>query len=197
MNREELCGQISLYGAPEERRHALPVDALLQEVIAQARALHIPVSEHILPHVRINKRAMGRFGACFANRRDGTFLIEISDVLVTAAEQACRQTLAHEVLHTCYGCQNHKKRWHHYADMMNTAYGYRIKRTDSPERLGVERKDVVRYLVRCTSCGMEVPRARRSRLVAHPEEYRCAKCGGHLKVKTPHGGGKRNDEGTL
>ena len=166
----------------------LPVDTLLQSVIAQARALRIPVSEQIQPHVRINRRATGRFGACFANRRSGTFQIEISDVLLTATEEACRQTLAHEVLHTCYGCQNHKKRWRHYAELMNRAYGYTIARTDSPERLGVAKKTVVRYIVRCTRCGAEIARARRSRLVDHPEDYRCARCGGRLALRTPEGG---------
>ena len=181
MEREEVQGQLSLYGTG--RKEPLPVDRLLQKVIAQARALNIPVSEHILPGVRINRRATGRFGACFANRRSGTFLIEISDVLLTASQKACCQTLAHEVLHTCYGCQNHKKRWHRYADMMNRAYGYTISRTESPERLGVEGKSVVRYVVECTQCGAEIPRARRSRLVEHPEDYRCAKCGGKLTLK--------------
>lgn len=190
MEREEVTGQLSLYAnqKSEQEKGPWPVDELLQEVVAQARALNIPVSDQIQPHVRINRRAMGRFGACFANRREGTFLIEISDVLLTAEKKACCQTLAHEVLHTCYGCQNHKKRWHHYAQLMNEAYGYRIERTDSPERLGVARKDVVRYLVRCTACGVKIPRARRSRLVTHPEEYRCAKCGGYLEVQLPEDG---------
>ena len=101
MNREEVQGQLSLYSA--HKKEILPVDLLLQKVIAQAKALNIPVSEHINPSVRINKRATGRFGACFANKRNGTFLIEISDVLLTAHPKACCQTLAHEVLHTCYG----------------------------------------------------------------------------------------------
>ena len=167
MNREEVQGQLSLYSA--RKREILPVDLLLQKVIAQAKALNIPVSEHINPSVRINKRATGRFGACFANKRNGTFLI---------------------VLHTCYGCQNHKKRWHRYADMMNQAYGYTITRTESPERLGVEGKNVVRYVVECTQCGAEIPRARRSRLVEHPEDYRCAKCGGQLALKKPKENGE-------
>ena len=184
MSQKEVQGQLSLY-AEDEPHRPLAVDNLMQEVIAQAKALNMPVSEQINPHVRSNRRATGRCGACFANKRSGTFVIEISDVLLTASELACRQTLAHEVLHTCYGCQNHKKRWHHYAEMMTAAYGYCISRTDSAGRLGVESKSVVRYLVECTQCGAEISRARRSRLIEHPENYRCAKCGGHLTAKTP------------
>ena len=183
MNRKEVRENKGLHDEKQSKQ-TLEADVLMQDVIAQAKALHIPVSEQIHPHVRINHRATGRFGACFANKRSGAFVIELSDVLLTASEQACRQTLAHEILHTCYGCQNHKKRWQHYAEMMNAAYGYQISRTDSPERLGVERKGVVRYLVECTQCGAEIPRTRRSRLVEHPENYRCAQCGGRLTVKT-------------
>ena len=73
-------------GAGRERYARL--DALLQQVIAQARALNIPISDRIQPHVRINRRATGRFGACFANKRDGTFLIEISDMLLSASDRS-------------------------------------------------------------------------------------------------------------
>lgn len=180
-------------GVTQER--SARMDALLHHVIVQAQALGIPISDRIHPHVRINRRATGRFGACFADRRNGTFLIEISDMLLQAGESVCCQTLAHEVLHTCYGCQNHKKRWQRYADMMNQAYGYAIRRTDSPERLGVESKAVARYVVVCTCCGAEIPRSRKSRLIQHPEDYRCAKCGGRLFVKYPEG--KKHDKGTI
>lgn len=184
MEQNEVAGQMTLY-KNASKKSILPVDSLLQQVIAQAKRLGIPVSERILPHVLINKRATGRFGACFANKRTGVFQIELSDILLRASEDACRQTLAHEVLHTCYGCQNHKKRWNRYAEMMNEAYGYQISRTDTPERLGVESKRVVRYMVACDNCGAEIPRARKSRVISHPEDYRCAKCGGHLSRKEP------------
>ena len=190
----DFSGQMHVHPGTHQE-HSARMDILLQNVISQARALNIPISDHIHPHVRINQRATGRFGACFSNKRSGTFLIEISDMLLQASEKVCCQTLAHEVLHTCHGCQNHKKRWHRYADMMNQAYGYTIRRTDSPERLGVESKAVVRYVVVCTICGAEIPRSRKSKLILHPEDYRCAKCGGRLLVKYPEG--EKDDEGTV
>ena len=39
-------------------------DALLVRVVRQAEALHIPISPRIDPHVRINRRAVTRFGCC-------------------------------------------------------------------------------------------------------------------------------------
>lgn len=154
-------------------------DKLLVQVLEQARSLGIPVSDRIDPHVKINRRAVTRFGCCI-HQRDGSCLIELSARLLEASEQACLQTLAHEVLHTCPGCRNHGPRWKGYAARMNAAYGYEIARTDTCQRLGVEDTRTIRHLVVCTQCGRQFPRTRLSTLVAHPERYRCA-CGGTLR----------------
>lgn len=153
-------------------------DGLLAQVLVQARALDLPVSREIDPHVRVNSRATTRFGCCA--RREGRYIIELSRRLLEAEAWACRQTLAHEVLHTCPGCRDHGARWQGYARRMNDAYGYHIARTGTCQELGVPDLTPVNYLVVCQSCGRRFQRARMSRLVQHPERYRCT-CGGRLK----------------
>lgn len=153
-------------------------DRLLARVIGQARALGIPVSRSIAPQVRLNGRATGRFGCCI--RRNGTYTIELSQRLLEAEERSVMQTLAHEVLHTCWGCANHGSRWKGYAARMNGAYGYQITRTDSCEKLGIPDTAKVRYVLVCSQCGAQFRRSRRSALVEHPERYRC-RCGGRLE----------------
>lgn len=160
------------------------VNRLLARVIAQARALKIPVSASIRPEVVLNGRATGRFGCCV--RRDGVFSIELSRRMLGAEEKAVMQTLAHEVLHTCWGCSNHGARWKGYAGRMNAAYGYEIARTDSCEKLGVPDTAKTRYLLVCTRCGAQIRRSRRSKLVEHPERYRC-RCGGTLELRPVEG----------
>jgi len=160
----------------EERELDLDLDELLQRVIGQARALGIPVSRAIEPHVEVNVRAKSRFGCC--RMKGGRFTIEVARRVAQGPEESCRETLAHEVLHTCWGCRNHGKRWKSYAVRMNEAYGYHISRTSTEERMGLE-AEPPKYLVRCTKCGVEFPRRRASSLVKHPERYRC-RCGGAL-----------------
>ncbi|MGN8875243.1 SprT-like domain-containing protein [Pseudoflavonifractor sp. HCP28S3_F10] len=155
-------------------------DALLRAVLAQARSSGIPVSSAIDPHVVVNTRALTRFGCCV--RRGGSFQIQLTHRLLDAPEQSCRETLAHEVLHTCPGCQNHGQRWRAYAGRMNAAFGYHISRTSRPEDLGVADLRPVRHLVVCQKCGREFPRTKASNLTLHPERYRC-KCGGTLVLK--------------
>ena len=157
------------------------IDKLLARVIAQARAVRIPVSEHICPQVRLNRRARTRFGCCI--RKGGAYTVELSAQLAgEGSEDAILQVLAHEALHTCYGCANHGKRWKSYAAKMNAAYGCHISRTDRFEDLGIEDGRPVRYWVVCTRCGRRIPRMKKSPLVEHPERYRC-QCGGTLLVK--------------
>ncbi|MCI8915545.1 MAG: SprT family zinc-dependent metalloprotease [Oscillospiraceae bacterium] len=157
------------------------IDGLLALVIAQARAVKIPVSREICPHVRLNRRARTRFGCCV--RRGSGYTIELSDQLARqGGEEGVLRVLAHEVLHTCYGCSNHGARWKGYAQRMNEAYGYRIRRTDGYEALGLEDDRPVRWWVVCARCGRRIPRMKRSPLVDHPERYRCP-CGGGLRVE--------------
>ena len=156
-------------------------DKLLARVIAQARAIKIPVSDRVCPQVRLNRRARTRFGCCI--RKDGAYMIELSARLAReGTEDAILQVLAHEVLHTCYGCSNHGKRWKSYAAKMNATYGYHISRTDKFEDFGLEDDRPVRYWVVCTRCGRRIPRMKRSPLIDHPERYRC-QCGGTLKIE--------------
>ena len=157
------------------------LDALLSQVIRQARAAGIPVSSRIAPQVRVNGRAKTRLGCCRTSSRG--HVIEISAALCGGTDSAIRQVLAHEVLHTCPGCSNHGAQWKLWAERMNQAYGYRIQRTDSPQALGIQDNRPVRYLILCSRCGAQIPRMKRSPLVEHPERYRC-KCGGSLQVLT-------------
>ncbi len=154
-------------------------DALLRRVTAEALRIGIPVSRRIRPRVKVNTRASGRFGLC--RRTADGFEIELTGRLLEAEERACLQTLAHEVLHTCPGCQDHGPRWKGYAERMRLQYGYDIRRTDTCESLGVPDTRKARWAVRCAACGKAFTRQRRSALVAHPERYRC-RCGGRLFV---------------
>ena len=157
----------------------MDLDNLLQQVIAEAKALGIPVSKNIDDHVVINSRAKTRFGCC--RKKAAGFVIEISDRVVAAGERACREVLSHEILHSCYGCMSHGVRWKSYAAKMNAAYGYEISRAKKGEQLGVEMEYQPQYRLRCQSCGAIIERMRKSALIKNYKRYRC-RCGGKLEL---------------
>lgn len=159
-------------------------EQLLASIIEEAKAVGIPVSSQIQPEVIVNSRAKNRFGCC--KKVKNGYIIEISQALFAGEEGPLRQTLAHEMLHTCKGCQNHGVKWKEYAAAMQAAYGYLIKRTSSHEELGLPKPDKqegqapARYVLRCSACGREFRRSKASKLVKYPHLFRC-KCGGKLK----------------
>jgi predicted SprT family Zn-dependent metalloprotease len=173
--------------------------ALLEEVLSVFYELNIPVSDRILPEIKINTRAKSRFGSCrkvwkgsdgkYVNRPVSSlqkpyFQIEICEAMLDADEQELKNVLAHELLHTCYGCYNHGKRWKAYAVRINNMYGYNITSTTTYEKIGLERpekKTAYKYKIECAKCGKIFYRQRKSKLTENPGRYRCT-CGGKLKV---------------
>jgi len=153
------------------------LDILMQQVAEEARGLGIPVSRAISPTVRVNGRATSRLGCCRC-LPDGSFEIELSKRALEGDENTLRQLLAHELLHTCPGCQNHGAMWKKYAAIMEKAMGYTIKRTVEPQELGLGPKES-RYTLVCRQCGAEIHRQRQCRLTRYPWLYRC-RCGGKL-----------------
>lgn len=156
-------------------------NTLLKTVTAEAKAINIPVSDNVQPEVLVNRRAKKRFGQCIF--KNGVYTIELSERLLDAPEQSCKQTLAHELIHTCKGCGNHGKLFAEYAARMNRYYGYHIKRTNSCEEMGIIQElpeKTVRYILLCEKCGVQIKRERYSGAVADPSRYRC-RCGGTLK----------------
>ena len=115
------------------------LNKILQDIISECRAIKLPVSNFIEPEVLINKRARKRFGACKKTTKG--FTIDISEFMLDADLVHIKNILAHEVLHTCRGCQNHGKKWKLMAQTMNAEYGYQITTTSSYEKMGLEKAE--------------------------------------------------------
>ena len=160
------------------------MNQMLLDVIREASALGIPVSKHISPSLEINKRTKARFGGCRKVKGfvSSTYQIEISKVLLEAEETAIKEILAHEVLHSCPSSMNHGATWKSHCRKMEMAYGYRLSRTSTYDKVGIDDprgEKRYRYLVECRDCGQQIFRQRKSRLTDKTNRYRC-KCGGKL-----------------
>ncbi len=154
------------------------LNALLEETRQALLGLGIPVSKKIDPVLRVNTRAKRRLGCCYYV--SGGHVIEVSASLLDRP-QLLRETLAHELLHTCPGCRNHGERWKTYARQAGTALGYAIQRTVPVEGEAEPlRHEEIKYILECQSCGARIGRMRMSKAVKSPWRYRCS-CGGKLR----------------
>lgn len=130
----------------------------------------------------VNTRAKKRWGQC-KSVGSGMYKINISEQLLqdNVSDQAAKNTIMHELLHSVKGSMNHKGVWAANAAKVNRLLPqYTIKRTTSSEEKGIEeeeRKAVARYIIRCRHCGSEYTREKFCRVVQYPEKYRCGECG--------------------
>lgn len=133
--------------------------------------------------VSINTRATTRWGQCV--KKDGHFTINISERLLSdnIPDDGLKNTIIHEILHTCKDCQNHGKEWKKYASIINERYGYKIKRADTAKEKGVSEDDLfanAKHKFTCTNCGNSIYRQRESKFTRNYTRYRCGICGGKL-----------------
>ena len=172
---------------------------LFNECVAELASIGIhsePISK-----VTVNTRARRRWG--LASKKNGKWEISISSQLLAddLPDRPAKTVIIHEILHCRWNGESHIGYWRALADKVNKELGYRIRSTDSRESLGLppltdsEKADlakryagaevtddgkIVRYIVECP-CGMQVGRSKMSKLIQHPEKYRCARCGGTFR----------------
>ncbi|MBQ1597176.1 MAG: SprT-like domain-containing protein [Lachnospiraceae bacterium] len=155
---------------------------LIEESLEEVRRLGIRPGNIVAWSV--NKRAKTRWGLCRQNP-DNTFEIQIAQRLLTderISRQSCKETIIHEILHTCKDCMKHTGKWKHYAQVVNQVYGYNIKRVTTGSEKGVEDYDSssslpVKYIFTCGCCGATIYRKRESRFTKYYRQYRCTRCG--------------------
>lgn len=132
----------------------------------------------------INRRAKKRWGMC-TKHRNGDCEIQIAEVLLEderVSEQSCKETMIHEILHTCDGCVGHTGLWLQYANRMNERYGYNIKRTTSSTDKGLEEYEPTkqlnyRYCFVCETCGQTVYKKKACKFTRYYRDYTCLICG--------------------
>jgi predicted SprT family Zn-dependent metalloprotease len=156
-------------------------ELLKNECINEVTRLGIKLGQ--ISSWKINTRAKTRWGMSKLNL-DGTYTIEIAARLLEderISETACKETIIHELLHTCKGCMRHTGKWKYYADVVNQVYGYNIKRVTQGQEKGVENYEgtqmAIKYVFTCGKCGATIYRKRDSRFTRNYKYYGCARCG--------------------
>ena len=134
----------------------------------------------------VNTRAKHRWGDC-RSLGEGVFDISVSARLLEDGvdDQALKDTIAHELLHTVEGCSGHRGKWKALAERVKRELpGYSVSRVSSADQKGVAegpRTPVYRYELVCEGCGQRILRQKESALIRRPSRYRCGKCGGRFK----------------
>lgn len=134
----------------------------------------------------VNTRAKKRWGrCCYTSKTSCAISISCRLLQDDVDDQAAKDTIMHELIHTICDkngkpASKHTGLWLQVAQDVNSKLSqYTIKRTTSSTEKGIEPAKVrqVNYIVRCEHCGKEYHRERMSKVIEHPERYRCGNCG--------------------
>ena len=133
------------YTVAMKRRMEKRLEEVFNECIDEMLAIDIPFGK--ITEVTINYRAKSRWGQC-QKRYDYTvgtiYKININADLChpDASERGLKETIIHEILHTCPNCMCHTGEWKRLADFVNDCYGYDVKRVNTAEEKGMNVLDI-------------------------------------------------------
>lgn len=103
----------------------LDINKLFNNVLNDARAIGVPISNRIIPIIFIDKEMYDRVGACYKYHFPERYEIHLSEDVLRAKENDIKSIIAHEILHTC--CMEHKGKWKLYQIKMNKYLSYNIQ----------------------------------------------------------------------
>ena len=150
--------------------------AILSDEQSRARSIVADLS-----HCQIRlSRATTEFGAFLVDRRTRAMEIRISKHIdsVEVLRETARHELAHQAAWERYGHLGHGPLWQTMAVYLGCPPVACATFPVNAELL----QERQRYSVTCDSCGWSTLRQRRSKLVARPWRYACARCSGALRV---------------
>ena len=156
----------------EERAQEIFLDE-----IDKAINIGIPIPENLDTILTFNRRKTV-LGVCCKDRN--LCRIELSKYMLDMPERKVRETIAHELCHTCSD-DNHGKMWKYYANMFNKYYGYNISRLANKEdsekfnEISGYKRSEAKYIIQCPVCNRKWNYARRSWAVQCAENGKC-KC---------------------
>lgn len=165
------------------------LNEIYQEELDKAKRAGLPIPK-IIPDTIETMKATSKFGDCrwsgIKDNEKQNIRIRISTYHLDNSEDDVRQTIAHEICHTCPG-HGHDPEWRKWANILNRTYGYHISRLGTANAgctlNAPERPRPRGHLVVCTACGKEYHRTRHSNLTLHPDNYSCGLCHGKLHLE--------------
>ena len=135
-----------------------------------------------IKRIYVNKNFKSTWGRCHYNKKENIYEIQINPILVQddTEDISLKNTIIHEILHTCEGALNHGPIWKSLAEKVNKAYPeYNIKRTTSSKEKNV--KVEYKYVLECKNCKKTFGFHRMCKYIKYSNAFKC-KCGGNFKV---------------
>ena len=117
-------------------------------------------------------------------RKDGyiAYKLEISTQLSGEDDRTVKRSFSTNCCTPVRNVRITERNGSQLSQRVNREYGYAISRVASADRFIWKEKRDCRYKLICRNCGNVSYRIRKSKVVSRPENYRCSRCGGRIRV---------------
>lgn len=169
------------------RFEAPELEKMYTRVRKDLRRIGLPLGQ--VTEVGINMHLRTSLGRCCSSTKNGERVcrLEFNRTLFRfPTDAAFQDTMAHELIHTIPGCQNHGHLFKEYCSTINERLeGYNVRPKFNYEDYGVLNPHQktsefdFKYILICEKCGQVFGRDRMSPFVKNPDDYRCP-CGGRI-----------------
>lgn len=142
--------------------------------------LNIPYSGRV--NIVVNTRSKKRWGRTTRHTATNDYTIQVNVDLLDERNDVygLRNTIIHELLHTCDGCMNHGNKWSYYANIVSRETEYRIVRTSTAEEKKVtytrNNTPNYKYIIKCPKCEHSWKYQRASKAVKMADKCICPYC---------------------
>ncbi|MGN0789282.1 MAG: SprT-like domain-containing protein [Christensenellales bacterium] len=132
----------------------------------------------------ITKRLVNYHPTQLTTNRPKRYIVEIMISKYILDTPLLRSTIVHEMGHAVTNNSLHDQKWQTRGNKIGEKWGITVREFVSQEeyRLVAINFPKPKYVIMCQNCDVTAYRHRRSKLIDHPELYRCPKCGGDIKV---------------
>jgi predicted SprT family Zn-dependent metalloprotease len=167
---EDLCEDLSWYNIDPDcsEEEFLAVSKVYARDIIAEYELSVDITTI---DWEISKRAKRRAGLIKYEDKTPTAIVLSWKLFANEGWDAMAATIRHELIHA--HLLNTNKDASHGADFKSLA-------EELKTHVHCDRFVEPEWIIRCTDCGCEFPRYRRSKVVKNPEQYSCGDCGGTL-----------------
>lgn len=158
---------------------------LFNECKEEMRKANIPFNEDAYINVS-NRKSVRTWGTC-RNKVD----IRINALLLddNVDDKETKDTIIHELIHTCKDTHGHDYYFRLYGNRMNDMFGYHISRCNSKEQKGItiDYERMSKYKFVCPNCNrvsykQKLPKYMSHRIKWNEPIYSCRLC--HTAMKT-------------
>jgi predicted SprT family Zn-dependent metalloprotease len=167
----------------------LEIKELFEIVFNDAKRLSFNLLEENLNRITLGVKDMKPWGKCYHLRSsisNGRFQIYLSKRLLSSKNNvAIKNTIMHEIIHTCAGAFNHGREFKRLGAIAGEM-GYTITRLTSVKSVFGDKPITEidmgeKYILKCKDCGHEYKFNRLSKYVKYPDRCRCSHCEGKLE----------------